>query len=97
MLNALYNTAARIGVDVLYEAEVTSMEIDNGMFVSATARIGGTDETVRAGALVAAAGGFESNIEWLKEYWGDWVYTLLFVKMTMLCSESPISHLYYPN
>jgi tricarballylate dehydrogenase len=25
---------------------------------------------VRASALVAAAGGFEANIEWLKEYWG---------------------------
>lgn len=71
MLNALYNTAERIGVDVLYEAEVTAMDIQNGMFMSATARIDGRDETVLAGALVAAAGGFESNIEWLKEYWGD--------------------------
>ncbi|CAN0465851.1 unnamed protein product [Discosporangium mesarthrocarpum] len=71
MLNALYNTAARIGVDVLYEAEVTDMDIQDGMFVSATARINGKDEVIRAGALVAAAGGFESNIDWLKEYWGD--------------------------
>jgi tricarballylate dehydrogenase len=71
MLNALYNTAARIGVDVLYEAEVTAMDIQDGMFLSATARIGGREETVRSGALVAAAGGFESNIDWLKEYWGE--------------------------
>ena len=71
MLNALYNTAARIGVDVLYEAEVTSMDIEEGMFLSATAHIDGKDETIRAGALVAAAGGFESNIDWLKEYWGE--------------------------
>ena len=33
--------------------------------------INGKEETVRAGALVAAAGGFESNIDWLAEYWGD--------------------------
>ena len=26
---------------------------------------------MRASTLVAAAGGFEANIEWLKEYWGD--------------------------
>jgi len=71
MLNALYNTADRIGVNVLYEAEVTAMDIRDGMFVSATARINGKDETVRAGALVAAAGGFESNIDWLAEYWGE--------------------------
>ena len=71
MLNALYNTAARIGVDVLYEAEVTAMDIQDGMFLSATARIDGRDEVIRAGALVAAAGGFEANIDWLKEYWGE--------------------------
>jgi len=71
MLNALYNTAGRIGVDVLYEAEVTAMDIQDGMFLSATARIDGKDEVIRAGALVAAAGGFEANIDWLKEYWGE--------------------------
>ena len=71
MLNALYNTAERIGVNVLYEAEVTAMDIRDGMFVSATTYINGKEETVRAGALVAAAGGFESNIDWLAEYWGD--------------------------
>lgn len=70
MLNALYNTAERIGVNVLYEAEVTAMDIRDGMFVSATTYINGKEETVRAGALVAAAGGFESNIDWLAEYWG---------------------------
>lgn len=68
MLNALYATAERLGVQIRYEAEVTDLEIDNGRFLSAT--IGG-HETVRAGALVAAAGGFESNIAWLKRYWGE--------------------------
>jgi tricarballylate dehydrogenase len=70
MLNALYGTAERLGVDIRYEAEVTDLQIEDGMFVSATV---GRDApvTVRAGALVAAAGGFESNIEWLKQYWGE--------------------------
>src|SRR6201746_1201344 len=42
------------------------------MFLSATVKqpIDGATK-VRASALVAAAGGFEANIEWLKEYWGD--------------------------
>jgi tricarballylate dehydrogenase len=31
---------------------------------------GGQRHTVRAATLVAACGGFESNIEWLKQYWG---------------------------
>src|SRR5690242_14244717 len=36
MLNTLYRTAEELGVDVLYEAPVTALEIQNGMFLSAT-------------------------------------------------------------
>ncbi len=74
MLNALYETAEKIGVEVRYQAEVVGMEIEDGMFTGATVRIGGANgetRTVRASAVVAAAGGFESNIDWLKEYWGE--------------------------
>ena len=35
MLNALYLTAEQLGVDVLYDAEVVDLEIDDGMFLSA--------------------------------------------------------------
>jgi len=71
MLNTLYRKAEELGVDVLYEAPVTALDIRDAMFVSATATIGGAATTVRAGTLVAACGGFESNIEWLKQYWGE--------------------------
>ena len=71
MLNALYLTAARLGVNIVYDAEVVDLDIRDGMFVSATVRHNGHLATVSAGALVAAAGGFEANIEWLKEYWGE--------------------------
>ncbi|MCO5090206.1 FAD-dependent tricarballylate dehydrogenase TcuA [Bosea sp. (in: a-proteobacteria)] len=67
MLNALYRTAEDLGVEIRYEAEVTDIDIEDGRFRSVT--VGG--ETLRAKALVAAAGGFESNIEWLKRYWGE--------------------------
>ena len=72
MLNALYLTAERLGIDILYDAEVTELEIEDGMFLSATLKqpAGGAVE-VRASTLVAAAGGFEANIEWLKQYWGE--------------------------
>ena len=36
MLNALYLTAERLGIDILYDAEVTELEIEDGMFLSAT-------------------------------------------------------------
>jgi tricarballylate dehydrogenase len=72
MLNALYLTAERLGVEVLYDAEVLDLTIEDGMFLSATLKQPTNGSiAVRASALVAAAGGFEANIEWLKQYWGD--------------------------
>lgn len=67
MLNTLYRTAERLGIKIRYNSEVTRLHVENGMFLSAS--VG--ELTFRAKALVAAAGGFESNIEWLKRYWGD--------------------------
>src|SRR5438270_6528883 len=71
MLNALYLTAEQLGVDILYDAEVIDLEIEDGMFWSASLKQGDGRVSGRAATLVAAAGGFEANIEWLKEYWGD--------------------------
>ncbi|WP_283843303.1 FAD-dependent tricarballylate dehydrogenase TcuA [Bradyrhizobium hereditatis] len=72
MLNALYLTAEKLGVEIVYDAEVVDLQIEDGMFLSAKLKqpIEGVSE-VRASTLVAAAGGFEANIEWLKEYWGE--------------------------
>jgi tricarballylate dehydrogenase len=71
MLNALYRTAEELGVEILYDAEVHDLDIADGMFVSASLKHNGESVTVFASALVAAAGGFEANIDWLKEYWGE--------------------------
>lgn len=70
MLNALYLTAERLGVEIRYDAEVVDLEIEDGHFSTATYRQGTGTASIRAGALVAASGGFEANIEWLKEGWG---------------------------
>ena len=67
MLNALYRTAEALGVEVRYDAEVTAMQVEDGSFLSATVK----DEEITARSLVAASGGFESNIEMLRQYWGD--------------------------
>ncbi|MFA6267015.1 MAG: FAD-dependent tricarballylate dehydrogenase TcuA [Pseudolabrys sp.] len=71
MLNALYRRAEALGVVCLYDARVTGLTIENGTFVSAQVDFQGEPQIVRGKALVAAAGGFESNIEWLQEYWGE--------------------------
>src|SRR6185312_4418357 len=70
MLNALYRRAENLGVRCFYDTPVTALTVQDGFFVSATVRHAGRDATVLGKALVAAAGGFEANIEWLKQYWG---------------------------
>src|SRR3981081_3428690 len=70
MLNSLYHTATRFGVDIVYNAEVVDLHITDGFFQSATVKHGGEEIAVLADTFVAAAGGFEANIEWLKQGWG---------------------------
>ena len=71
MLNALYRTAESLGIDIQYTAEVVDLDVRDGMFLSATLMRDGGRVLIRVGTLVAAAGGFEANIEWLKQGWGD--------------------------
>ena len=71
LLNTHYLTAERIGIDVLYDTEVTALHIDDGFVRSATLTCHGFPETVRGKVFVASSGGFQGNLEWLKHYWGD--------------------------
>jgi tricarballylate dehydrogenase len=71
LLNCEYAAAGRRGIDILYDAEVFDLDIEGGCFRGARARVPGREISVCARALVLAAGGFESNLEWLKEAWGD--------------------------
>jgi tricarballylate dehydrogenase len=70
MLNALYLTAEKLGVVVAYDAEVTALDIQDGMFLSATVQHRSETAQVHASTLVTAAGGFEANLDWLRESWG---------------------------
>ena len=70
LLNAYYRAAEKRGVRIVYQAEVTDLSIRQGLFESGAALVAGRPAAFRARALVAAAGGFEANLEWLKEAWG---------------------------
>ena len=72
MLNALYLTAESLGVEIALRCGGRRSR-DRGRHVPLgdTSRTAGKRTAVQAATLVAAAGGFEANIEWLKEYWGD--------------------------
>ena len=70
LMNAYYAAAQRRNVHVIYNAEVIGLNITNGTFESARVMVNHEPARIRAGAFVAATGGFESNLDWLKEIWG---------------------------
>ncbi len=67
LVNAYYRSAQALGVQVRYDAPVDALELEGGRFVAA--RIGA--ERIEARACVLAAGGFESNLAWMREAWGQ--------------------------
>ncbi len=80
LVNAYYRSAESLRVKIDYQARVAGLEISSGEFRAAfvehvewdaqhQARVVRT-ERVEARACVLAAGGFESNREWLREAWG---------------------------
>ena len=66
LVNAYYRSAEKLGIQIRYDSPVDSLEIENGQFIAAY--VG--KERIEAKSCVLAAGGFESNREWLKEAWG---------------------------
>ena len=71
LLNAYYLTAEKLGIDILYDTEVISMNLDDGSVRSVDITYRGFPETVHARCVVASCGGFQANLEWMREYWGD--------------------------
>ena len=67
LVNAYYRSAEKLGVQIRYNAPVDRLEIESGHFVAAW--VG--SERISATTCVLAAGGFESNIDWLREAWGQ--------------------------
>ncbi|MDF3885187.1 FAD-dependent tricarballylate dehydrogenase TcuA, partial [Cupriavidus basilensis] len=67
LVNAYYRSAEAMGVQIRYETPVDAIELDGDRFVAA--RSGSQRFTART--CVLAAGGFESNREWLREAWGQ--------------------------
>jgi len=59
-----------LGVETVYDAAVTGLEIEDGRFRAARLRHRGFETRVPARAFVAAAGGFQANLDWLGEAWG---------------------------
>ena len=67
LVNAYYRSAAALGVQIRYDTPVARLELDGSRFVAAHTAAG---ERIAARACVVASGGFESNLDWLREAWG---------------------------
>ena len=71
LVNAYYLTAEKLGVEVAYDTEVTALNIEDGSVRSIDIRYKGFPETVHARCVVASSGGFQANLDWMRQYWGD--------------------------
>ena len=92
LMNAYYAAASRLGIDVLYDADVVDLDLDGGRFNAAVVEMGGQRRTIRAGAAVVATGGFESNLDWLREAWGEAVERFI-VRGTPYNTGAPLRRL----
>ena len=71
MMNAYYATAEKLGVTIVYGAEVRDLEIKDGKFLSADVAIHNLPQKIRAKCVIAASGGFQANMDWLRDSWGE--------------------------
>lgn len=67
LVNAYFRSAEELGVKVRYDSPVDTIEMEGGRFVAV--RVG--KERIAAKACVVASGGFESDIAWQREAWGQ--------------------------
>jgi tricarballylate dehydrogenase len=70
MMNAYYKTADRLGVRILYGAHVKNIGVGDRAARSVEVATADGVLSLELDALVVATGGFEANIDWLREYWG---------------------------
>jgi tricarballylate dehydrogenase len=71
LVEALTSAARREGIDIWYRARAVDLVSIEGLVRGVRVRQGnGEERLVRAGAVVLASGGFESNAEWRTRYLG---------------------------
>ena len=67
LVNAYYRSAEKLGIEVRYNSPVDSLEIKDGQFKAAFVN----GQRIQAKSCVLAAGGFESNRDWMRQAWGQ--------------------------
>lgn len=70
LVNAYYATAGRLGVTVLYDTEVTDIILEKNRVQNLKITSRGFPLELSCRAVIAASGGFQANLDWLKQAWG---------------------------
>ncbi|MEW2919629.1 FAD-dependent tricarballylate dehydrogenase TcuA [Ruegeria sp. ANG10] len=71
LVNAYYRTAASLGVDVLYEAAVTHLELNGDQIEWVDYTFEGQSHRITPKAVIVASGGFQADTDWLTRAWGE--------------------------
>ena len=84
VMNSYYTAADRLGIDVMYDTEVVGIDVHDGVFRGVRLQlhsVGAAFSQIIVGSAFSgpypghvrrlATGGFESNLDWLKDCWGD--------------------------
>lgn len=71
LLNTYYRRSEELGVVVRYGAFVRELETNGSGCTAALVEVDGAVERITFRSVVVATGGFEANLDWLREYWGD--------------------------
>jgi len=76
LINAYFRSAEQLGIEINYNATAVDIDVKDGIFISATVshlQSDGTSkqEVIYAKSCVLACGGFESNLEKLRDAWGQ--------------------------
>ena len=70
LVNAYYRTADALGVEVLYEAAVTHLELNGDQIERVDYTHNGQSHSITPKAVVVASGGFQADTDWLTRAWG---------------------------
>jgi tricarballylate dehydrogenase len=70
LVDSLTEAAHRAGVQIRYGARGVALLTEGAAVSGVVVRTGGTEERIKADAVVLASGGFESNTEWRTRYLG---------------------------
>ncbi len=71
LVNAYYRTATGLGVDVLYEAAVTHLELKGDRIEWVDYTYEGQSHRITPKAVIVASGGFQADTDWLTRAWGE--------------------------